>query len=149
MLPHIMKPSLIIGADHAGFAFKETLVNELCKRGYVVEDMTPTFVAGDDYPPIGTDVAQAVARKKDGKGILICGSGVGMSIAANRIKGIRAMVGHDAKEVQKAKDHNAINILCLSGLNTKRTDALKMIDAFIKTKPTKLARRIRRIKQLN
>lgn len=139
----------MIGADHAGFAFKEKLVHELCRRGYTIEDITPTYIEGDDYPPIGKEVARLVAKKKDGRGILICASGVGMAISANRIKGARAVLGHDVKEVEKAREHNAVNILCLSGLKTKIPDAIKMIEIFATTSAEKLARRIRRIKQLD
>jgi ribose 5-phosphate isomerase B len=144
-----MKPSFIIGADHAGFAFKEKLVHELCKRGYIVEDISPAFVDGDDYPPIGKEVASLVAKKKDGRGILVCASGIGMSIAANRVSGARAIVGHDVAEVKKAREHNAINILCLNGLKTKQSEAIKMIETFVTTPTEKFARRTRRIKQLD
>lgn len=143
------KPTLIIGADHAGFALKEKLVHELCRRGFIVEDTTPTFIDGDDYPSIGKDVAQIISEKKDLRGILICGSGTGMTIAANRIKGARAVLGHDIEEIEKARIDNEVNILCLSGWNTKVPNALKLIDAFIKTKTSKSARHARRVKKLD
>lgn len=143
------KPTLIIGADHAGFALKEKLVHELCKRGYVIEDMTPTFIDGDDYPPIGKDVAQLISSKKDVRGLLICGSGTGMVIAANRIKGARAALGHNVKEIEKARIDNDINILCLSGWNEKISNAVTLIDTFIKTKTSKSARHARRVKELD
>jgi ribose 5-phosphate isomerase B len=144
-----MKPTLVIGADHAGFALKEKLVHELCKKGYIVEDATPAFVEGDDFPDIGKEVAQIIASKKHERGILVCGSGVGMTIAANRIKGARAMLAHDVKEVQKACIDDMVNILCFSGWNLKPAIALKLIDTFLKTKPSKAARHIRRIKKLD
>lgn len=147
--PHMKKSTLIIGADHAGFALKEKLVHELCKRGYDVEDVTPTFIDGDDYPPIGKDVARIVSEKKEVRGILICGSGSGMTISANRIKGARAILGHDVKEVEKARIDNDVNILCFSGWNMKIPNALKLIDTFIKTKTSKSTRHTRRVKELD
>lgn len=143
-----MKQTIIIGADHAGFALKEKLVQELCKKGYDVEDLTPSFNEGDDYPAIGRDVAETVASKKDGKGILVCGSGIGMTIAANRINGARAILAHDVKEVEKARIDDMVNILCFSGWNLKLANALKLIEVFLKTKPSKAARHLRRVKQL-
>lgn len=143
------KTTLIIGADHAGFALKEKLVHELCKHGYDVEDVTPTFTEGDDYPPIAKDVAHLISKKKEVRGILVCGSGSGMTIAANRIKGARAVLGHDVKEIEKARIDNDVNILCLSGWSTKVPHALKLIDALVKTKTSKSARHVRRVKELD
>lgn len=144
-----MKPRIIIGADHAGFALKEKLVHELCKRGFDVEDATPSFTPGDDYPPIGKEVARIVGSKQHDRGILVCGSGVGMTIAANRVHGARAMLAHDAKEVQRACIDDMVNILCFSGWNLTSARALKLIDIFLKTKPSKAARHIRRVKEID
>lgn len=144
-----MKTTLVIGADHAGFALKEKLVHELCKKGHIVEDVTPAFVEGDDFPDIGKGVAQIIASKKQERGILVCGSGVGMTIAANRVKGARAMLAHDAKEVEKACIDDMVNILCFNGRSIKPAIALKLIDTFLKTKPSKAARHIRRVKKLD
>lgn len=144
-----MKPVIIIGADHAGFALKETLVQALCKKGFDVEDTTPSFTEGDDYPPIGKEVAKLVASKKNAYGILACGSGIGMMISANRIKGARAMLAHDAKEVEKARIDDMVNILCFSGWRIKPVQAMKLIETFLKTQPSKAARHIRRVKEID
>jgi ribose 5-phosphate isomerase B len=143
-----MKPSIIIGADHAGFALKERLVHELCRRKFVVEDTTPEFKEGDDYPPIGQRVAKEVNKYKNSVGILICKSGVGMAISANRIKGARAMVGHDGHEIKLARIDDDINILCISGWKTSTPMAMGMIKIFLNTKTSKSARHVRRVKQL-
>ncbi|MFA6161433.1 MAG: RpiB/LacA/LacB family sugar-phosphate isomerase [Patescibacteria group bacterium] len=156
---------LYLAADHAGFALKEKLKTRLAKQGYEIFDVTPTFHAGDDYPLVAKELSSYVQRtaydvqrdQKRGtrhvvrgtKGLLICGSGIGVCIASNRHKGIRAAVGHDAKEVKLAREHNDINILCLSGRLTKINDAIKMIEIFLKTKKSKEARHARRVKQLS
>jgi ribose 5-phosphate isomerase B len=144
-----MQPVLIIGADHAGFALKEKLAHALCKKKITVEDSTPAFVEGDDYPEIGKRVARYVARRTGTMGILICGSGVGMVIAANRIKGARAMLGRDVSEVKRARMDDDVNIICLSGWSTDLRQALKLVDAFVKTNASKAPRHVRRVKQLN
>jgi len=140
---------LLLAADHAGFALKEKLIPPLVKRGYEVCDFTPKFKDGDDYPLVARSLAAGVQGSKyAARGILICGSGVGVCIAANRYKGIRAGAGHDVAEVKLARQHNDLNVLCLSGWKTKLADALKLIDAFLKTKASPAARHKRRVKQL-
>jgi len=144
---------LLLAADHAGFALKEKLIPLLVKRGYEVCDFTPKYKADDDYPKVANELATSLKSLKsvksdDKHGILICGSGVGVCIAANRHKGIRAMDGHDVNEVKLAREHNDVNVLCLSGWKTKPADALKLIDVFLKTKASPAARHKRRVKQL-
>ena len=154
---------ILLAADHAGFALKEKLIPALVKRGYEVCDFTPDFQAGDDYPLVANQLARSleseVRSPKSGgrgtryvvrgtKGILVCGSGVGVCIAANRHKGVRAMAGHDVTEVKLAREHNDVNVLCLSGWKTKPADALKLIEVFLKTKTSPAARHERRVKQL-
>lgn len=141
------KPHIILGADHAGFKLKERLKEALETKGAIVEDLTPRFTAGDDYPAIGKKVATRVVKTK-GMGILVCGSGVGMTIAANRVKGARAMLGHSAKEIEKARQDDNVNILALSGWKTSLAMALGMIKTFLRTKTSTASRHKRRVKQL-
>ena len=135
--------SILLAADHAGFALKEAIRKN---SGRSMRDLTPKLVPGDDYPKAAKKLTSAM--KKADRGILICGSGVGMCIAANRKKGIRAMVGHDEAEVRKAREHNDVNVLCLSGWNTPPAKALKLINAFLTTKAATAERHRRRLKQL-
>ena len=103
----------MIGCDHGGFELKEVLKKYLADKGYEVEDAgayTPDRV---DYPDYAKKVGEAVAAGKAEQGILICGTGLGMSIAANKIHGIRAAVCGDCYSAEKAREHNNANILCL------------------------------------
>ena len=96
-----MKQSyIVIGADHAGFALKEKIKQALTSERMEVRDLTPNFVDGDDYPKVGFEVARAVSKNPKVRGILVCGSGVGISIAANRVKGTRAFDAHSVDEVE-------------------------------------------------
>ncbi len=144
-----MKQSyIVIGADHAGFALKEKIKQALTSERMEVRDLTPNFVDGDDYPKVGFEVARAVSKNPKVRGILVCGSGVGISIAANRVKGTRAFDAHSVDEVKLAREHNDVNIIALSGWKMKNTEALKMIEAFLTTAFSKAARHKRRVKLL-
>lgn len=139
--------TIIIGADHAGFKLKERMKDELVRLKYKVEDVSPKFKKADDYPPIGAKVARRVVKTKS-RGILICGSGVGMTIAANRIKGARAVLGHDSKEIERARIDDDVNILVLSGWKTTLAMAMGMFKKFMKAKTSMMPRHRRRVKQL-
>ncbi len=148
---------VLLGSDHAGFKLKESIRKELLRLGHDVCDFTPRLVAGDDYPVVGRDVARAVVKlnsrrptpdARRPKGILVCGSGVGVAIAANRVKGARAVDGYDAKQVKLAREHTDANILTLGGWNTTPKKAMGLISVFLKTKASKETRHRRRIKEL-
>lgn len=143
-----MPSPLFIGADHAGFSLKERLVSELQKKKISVKDLTPKFRDGDDYPAIARSVARRVAKTKGARGILICGSGFGMTIAANRIKGARAGLAHTPAQIERARIDNDANILALSGWDTSIAVATKIVQAFLKTEASKAIRHKRRVKQL-
>jgi ribose 5-phosphate isomerase B len=105
---------IIIGSDHAGFEYKDLIVVELLQKGYEVLDLgTNNAVVPDDYPDHAADVATALLNKEGDRGILICGSAVGVSIAANKFKGIRAGVCHDTYSAHQSVEHDNVNILCL------------------------------------
>jgi ribose 5-phosphate isomerase B len=142
------RQTIVLGADHAGFALKEKVKRELLRRGHDVHDATPRFKAGDDYPLRARQVAKLVVKDATSRGILVCGSGVGVAIAANRVKGIRAMDGHAATEVKLAREHNDVNVLTLSGWKLSVKAAMKLVDAFLKTPFSNAARHRRRVKQL-
>jgi len=139
-------PHLYLGADHAGFKLKEALKASL-KTGPV--DLSPAFVEGDDYPLAAKKVALAIQTDKDSLGILVCGTGHGMDIAANRFKGVRAIVARTEKDAKLAREHNHANVIVLGGWITKTPLAKKIIATFLKTKPSKEARHVRRVKQLD
>ena len=103
---------LYIASDHAGFAVKGFVKELFEKRGYEVIDLGPQSAERVDYPDFAKKVAEAVAKDKGSQGVLICGTGIGMSIAANKVKGIRAAEVHDYYTAQMARAHNDANVLC-------------------------------------
>lgn len=104
---------VIIGSDHAGFNYKTILIASLRQNGYEVTDMGTDNVHPTDYPDHAADVANAILAGKGERGILICGSAVGVSIAANKFKGIRAGVCHDTYSAHQSVEHDDVNILCM------------------------------------
>ena len=139
---------IAIGADHGGFILKEEIRKHLLKKGISVKDFGTFSEESVDYPDIGKKVAKAVAQNKFKFGILICGTGLGMSMVANKVAGIRAAVCHNIFTAKMSRAHNDANILCLGGRVLKKSTALKMVDAFLKTKfeGGRHLRRIRKIK---
>jgi ribose 5-phosphate isomerase B len=104
---------IAIGSDHAGFAMKQNLIGLLTELGHSYQDFGCFNSNSVDYPDIGRPVAEAVSQGKFDRGILICASGIGMSIVANKIAGIRAAVCHDTFSARRAREHNDVNVLCL------------------------------------
>ncbi|MDQ3008702.1 MAG: RpiB/LacA/LacB family sugar-phosphate isomerase, partial [bacterium] len=137
---------LYIGTDHRGFALKNELVPWLTEQGHQVLDLSaPSMQPDDDYPPIAFAVAQAVAEDMGGRGIVFCGSGIGVSVAANKIEGVRAAVGHTVEEVKAARNDDDINVLAVAADFTQSEDAQRVLTAFIETPFSKLERHARRI----
>lgn len=104
---------IAIGCDHAGFALKETVAQEARRLGHEVTDCGTFDCERADYPDYADKVAKRVASGQADRGILICGSGVGVCVAANKTKGVRACVCHDAYSARQAVEHDALNVLCL------------------------------------
>jgi ribose 5-phosphate isomerase B len=128
---------IVIGSDHRGFDLKNIIYYHLCSRGYVVEDVgCDSDKESVDYPYYAFLVAKKVASDSVcgfGAGILICGSGVGMSIAANKVKGIRAALCSSAEVAKRSRLHNNANILCLGSDFLGEKEALDIVDSFIYT----------------
>jgi ribose 5-phosphate isomerase B len=139
---------LYIGSDHAGFKLKNSLKPYLIKLGYDFIDLgNLKYQKDDDYPDYAKLVAEKVA-KENTKGILFCGTGHGACIAANKIKGIRAVTVNNIKDAIKTREHNDANILCLSGWNLKPDLAKKIIRTWLKTKFSNAKRHKRRIAKI-
>ena len=139
---------IYLGSDHAGFALKEKLKRWLEKNNYLYQDLGNVILdVTDDYPDFAIKVAKAVASKK-ALGILLCGSAQGMCIAANKIKGVRAVVPFSLKEVRLAREHNDANIICLSGWYFHFHKATQLLQKFLTTSFSKEARHIRRLNKI-
>ena len=124
-----------IGADHAGFDLKEKIKEELMAQGYDILDMgAHEYVASDDYPDFAAAVARTVAAGSAEKGIIFCGSGVGATIAANKIKGARACLCHDIYSAAQGVEHDDLNIMCLGGQIVGPALARQLIKGFLQAK---------------
>ena len=148
-LPMSEHSPLLLGADHAGFRLKESVKRHLLDQGLLVEDVTPEQIPDDDYPPIAHTVAEAVAHQDDRMGILICGSGFGMDMAANRVKGARAAVVRTVEEAVLARKDDHANILVLGGRMTDAEEANRITDAFLTTPYSQAERHMRRVDELD
>lgn len=143
-----MSFTVYIGADHAGFRLKEQVKAKLLDDGYEVYDLSRNFKEGDDYPLPAHAVAMHVAKDKGSRGVLVCGSGVGVSIAANRVKHVRAFDAFDEKTAKLAREHNDANVIALSGWHLNFPKTKKILNVFFKTKFSSAERHHRRVKQL-
>lgn len=141
---------LYIASDHAGFQLKKFLVTQLEKiLKLPFEDLGAlSFDKDDDYPDFAVVVAKKVVANKGSFGILICGSGQGMCIAANKIKGIRAIHGSSIKETEMGKKDNDANVICLAARVISTEHALAILKTFLNTNFDNQERRIRRLNQI-
>ena len=126
-----MKEKIFIASDHAGFELKEKLVNHY---GSLFNDLGTNNAESVDYPDYANNLVENINKTSNGKGILICGSGVGMSIAANRDPNIRAALAFNSKVAELVRQHNDANILVLPGRFINIQEAIKCVDNFLKTK---------------
>jgi len=124
---------IAIGCDHRGFALKERIMPFLQNAGHSYQDFGCYNTAPVDYPDIAQKVGEAVASGNFDQGILICHTGIGMSIAANKIKGVRAALCHNTFAAQRTREHNDANVLCLRGENIDTESALEIVKTFLAT----------------
>lgn len=120
-----------IGADHAGFALKEHIAHRLAEAGGSVTDFGTHSETPVDYPDIAAAVSEAVVDGRVDRGIVVCGSGAGASIAANKVRGIRAMVAHDTYTAKQGVEHDDVNVLCLGSRVVGTALADELVDAFL------------------
>lgn len=127
-------PKVFIGADHRGFALKEKLVEHLRAAGYLIDDVgAASLDAGDDYPDFAIPVARAVSQDPSARGLLLCGSGMGMDVAANKVRGVRATVGYSVDAARHARSHDDVNVLTLAADTDDAASAIAIADAFLST----------------
>ncbi|NPV54588.1 MAG: ribose 5-phosphate isomerase B [Firmicutes bacterium] len=136
-----------LGSDHGGYRLKEHLKGILDDMGVVYEDFGTFSEESVDYPDIGLEVARRVARGEFDRGVLICGTGIGMSIAANKIRGIRASLCHDTVTARLAREHNDANVLTLGGRIIGPVVAEEILKVWLNT-PFSQGRHARRIEKI-
>ena len=141
---------IYLGSDHAGHELKLEIAAYLEERGEEFKDLGNTISdPGDDYPDYAFAVAEAVAKDADAFGILACGSAQGVCIAANKVRGVRAAAVATPDEARLTREHNAANVLCLSGWNRTIDEAKPVIDAFLSTEFTDEERHLRRLAKIS
>jgi ribose 5-phosphate isomerase B len=138
---------IAIASDHAGIALKSELGRQLRERGLAVEDLGPEDPSSVDYPDYAHLLARAVADGRVERGILICGTGIGMSMAANRHPGVRAALCHDAYTAEMARRHNDANVLCLGARTIGVGVAEQVVRVFVDT-PFEGGRHQRRVAKI-
>ena len=124
---------LAVASDHGGFALKEKVKEHLVQRGFEVDDLGTHSEESVDYPVYGKACGEAVASGKADLGVVVCGTGIGISIAANKVKGIRCGLCTSVEMAHLTKQHNNANILALGGRTTEPELALKIVDEWLDT----------------
>lgn len=124
---------IAMGSDHAGFDLKEAVKSQLESEGHEVEDVGTHSSESTDYPPFAARAAELVAGGQADRGVIVCGSGVGVSIVANKVDGIRAVNAHDPAEAEMSRRHNDANVVTLSGARLTPADARPIVETFLAT----------------
>ncbi len=137
---------IYIGSDHRGISLKKELIEYLKKQNIEVFESAILNKEDDDYPDFAFDVSKKVVKDPNSLGILICGNGIGISIAANKVKGIRCARVTSEEDVYHAKTHNGANIISFGGISFE--EAKKFVNLFISTMPAEEERHLRRIKKI-
>lgn len=137
---------IFIGADHDGNELKEFIKTDLMREGYSVTDLSPIMPeGGDDYPDYAFMVATEVANNDDARGVLICDTGIGMSIAANKIRGARAALVSDVFQAKRAREHNDANIIVFGARVVDKKVAIECVKYFLETQASQSERHVRRV----
>ncbi len=124
---------IALASDHAGFALKEHVRDELARAGHDVVDLGTDSPESVDYPVVTAPAARMVAGGEAERGVLVCGSGVGVAIVANKLDGVRAVNAHDVDEATMARRHNDANVLTLAGSRVAPDDAERILETFLST----------------
>jgi len=138
---------ICISSDHAGFKLKESIKDFLINKNISIIDLGPMNENSVDYPDYAKKVSNRIKSKKSDLGILVCGSGTGMAISANKIKGIRAAVCYNLKSTRLSRQHNDANIIAIGSRLTKKKTALQLVSIFLETK-FEGGRHLKRVKKI-
>jgi ribose 5-phosphate isomerase B len=144
----MMFSKICIASDHAGYQLKEKVKDYLTKKNVPIIDLGPQSETSVDYPDYAKKVSKRIILKKSDAGILVCGSGTGMAITANKFRGIRAAQCLSKKNVVLSRQHNDANVICLGSRLTKDKEALSFINYFFNTK-FEGGRHQKRVKKIN
>src|SRR6476646_3720625 len=136
---------IAFGCDHAGFALKRWLIDKATAMGHEIVDCGAMDEKPSDYPDFARAVGEAIISGKAERGVLVCGSGVGASVAANKFHGIRAGLCHDTYSAHQGVEHDDMNVLCLGSRVVGEALALELMRAFLLAKFTNEARHVRRL----
>ena len=139
---------IAIAGDHAGFPLKKWLKEELKKDGHEIADLGAHYETPSDYPDFARLIGTAIVSGQAERGILVCGSGIGACVAANKIKGIRAGLAHDTYSGHQGVEHDDMNVLCLGSRVIGPAPALEIAKAFLAAKFTNEERHARRLKKV-
>lgn len=139
---------IAIGCDHAGLDLKSEVISAIKSAGMEVSDFGTYDSKSMDYPDVGRPVAEAVARGEFDRGILICGTGIGMSITANKVRGIRAALCHDTFSARATREHNDSNVLCMGARVVGTGVALDVVNTWLSVDFSGDARHSRRIQKI-
>ena len=140
---------IALGSDHAGFDLKALLAKSLADRGYDTLDLgTDNATDSVDYPDFGAAVGRSVASGECDLGVAVCGTGIGISIAANKVPGVRAAVVHDVTSAHLAREHNHANVLCLGARLTGAAVAVEALEAWLNATPGQ-GRHVTRVAKLD
>jgi len=139
---------IYLGADHRGFQLKEAIKASVLQSGYQVIDASSTFIPADDYPAIGFTVAEQTVADPAAVGIVCCGSGIGISIAANKIAGARAGVGYSSDQVRASRHDDGLNILAVASDYLSQEEALQLVEVFLRTEVGQEERHLRRRQEI-
>ncbi len=124
---------LVIASDHAGFELKQCVIESLSQDGILVEDLGPKSTNSVDYPDYGIKVAQSIINKEVERGIVICGTGIGMSIVVNRFPGVRGTLCGDVYTAKMCREHNDSNLLIMGGRVVGKGLALEIVNTWLAT----------------
>ncbi|HZL56901.1 MAG TPA: ribose 5-phosphate isomerase B [Bryobacteraceae bacterium] len=136
---------LVIGSDHAGLDLKKTIASHLESKGHQVVDVGTYTTDAVDYPDFAEKVGRTLQKGGAEKGILICGSGVGASVAANKLQGVRAGLCHDVYSAHQGVEHDDMNVLVLGGRVIGPSTAVELVNAYVSAKYTAEERHARRL----
>jgi ribose 5-phosphate isomerase B len=141
--------NIVIGADHGGFELKNLIAEHLQNAGHAVQDVGAyTLVPTDDYPDFAAAVARVIQRGEAERGIVICGSGVGACIAANKFAGVRAGMCHDTYSAHQGVEHDNMNVLCLGARVIGAELAFDLVDAYLGARFSGAERHARRVAKI-